>query len=341
MSPPLRRRLTRRRRGAALLVALAALAVVTVAAGGAVRGAADASLRSRRAAFDLRAEAFFEDARPLALAWLRAEAARPARARDGFELVLSLPIGPAGSERAQIRVIDLSGRLHLGQIATTARAGLPEPLRTIDPEAAWATARSDAEAGATPESLAEQAARISGAAHSVAAFPRARASDGTGSNAAVVAEWLTAHGSGALNVNSAPPPLLRAALAGRDASATQAALAARRRGEPVPAAAIALLTTEGGGQSVSGGGGGGLCRLAANSDAYGFLVSVEDGGLRRRWWIVAVAAHGGEQAATPFRRPWPEKPQTKEHADASEDDDRGRVSGAPGWAIVEARPIDP
>jgi hypothetical protein len=118
-------------------------------------------------------------------------------------------------------------------------------------------------------------------------FPRSKLASGD-SDAAVL--WITTRGAEpfALNVDSAPIPLLEAALTGRDPGAAARALAARREGLRVPPEVVATL---------SGSGTANATPLTSASNAAGFIVTIrrvgeghpeaesESGG--QRFWLVA------------------------------------------------------
>lgn len=289
------------RRGAALLVALVCLSVVSLAGVSLLRLAFDASMTARRDAAVREAETLAADAEHAVLAWLAAGGGGGGFGgipdgveRSGFVRIASVS---DGALTLTLDAIDLSGRLHASHLRghPRLRAALPLAYQGLDDASLQrlaTTARPAARAGraaaaADPALLLREVVAMTGRADA-REFPPLGEVTAAGSLGDSACEWLTTRGGAphALNVNTAPLPLLEAALAGRDPAAAARALAARQEGKPVPPDALAALAR------ARGRSGEAIVPLTASSSAAGFLVTVRVPSTTTRWWIVAEPAPG-------------------------------------------------
>lgn len=301
----------RGRRGAALLLALLVIVALSLAGVGAMRRSANGALSAAQDRFDEQSRWLARDAETLALRWLeRLDRSRDPLVGDGVHEIMSVK---RDGVAVRIGAIDLSGLLRVDLLGSFAATGLPEPIRSMRLE--------PRPADALPwlyEELAERA-------HAgVRAFPDRTWNNGDGLPAPAVALWVTARGSGAVNVHTAPQELLRAILRGGgrggDMNAAQEALLARSRGLPVPQDALARLSvrpTEPSGRAREPG-------LTSVSDHFGFLVEISERGRSARWWLVAERTS----------RPHETHREVSAFGAALSEERRG-------WAIVEARRIAP
>lgn len=324
------------RRGAALLIAVVAVSIVTVGTVGALRSSASGLAASGGAVFEAQAEALARDLEPIALALLTEKGdALFASAPDPSGLVEVLRDGRGGMA-IMVQALDLSGRLHIAHLRSFAGDGLPEPLQAL---------RASAPRSAGPSSAGGTLSQTFSAAGGGADLSRVtewpahavrRRSDRDPTSAAM---WLTEHGSGALNIATAPIELVRAALRGRgrDPGAARQVLLARERGEQVPADAVAGLNARPG----AGGLGERLVELTTTSDAVALVISVESGGRLARWAIVVEAGGAPRRRdanADTYRRPLP---TFREGADPPPEQARKRpaASSTGRWSVVERRRI--
>lgn len=328
------------RRGAALLIALVAVSIVTVGTVGALRSSASGLAASGGAVLEAQAEALARDLEPIALALLTEKGdALFASAPDPSGLVEVLRYGRGGVDVA-VQALDLSGRLHIAHLRSSAGDGLPEPLqalrasapRSVEPSSAGVTLigalSAAAEAGADLSNLSEWPAH--------AARPQ---SEGDPTPAAM---WLTERGSGALNIATAPLELVRPALSGRgrDPGAARQVLLARERRQPVPTDAVARLNA----RPQSGGMSERLVPLTTTSDAVALVISVESGGRLARW-VIVVETDGGPRRrggdVVTYRRPLPTFCEPTDPApDQAGKRQRPAASSTGRWSVVERRRID-
>ncbi len=280
------------RRGAAMLIALMVLAAMTSLGAAALRSAAGALAEARSLADGAESARLVNDLAPVLLEWL---------AQD--DLAILAPnrsvVDPGHAPRwplvfstsrdrleVQVRAIDLSGRLRIDMMESFARLGLPESLQTLD--------LPEHELPPPYEQLAREAVKASPGSD-VRGFP----AEDDGEAAVSIADWLTVRGSGALNVNTAPAPLLKAALAGAPPDAVRRLMALRRTDAPATSELLHRLRGPSHDRAVK------RVPLTDQSDAVGFMISVRHGGALRRWWIAAErdgAGLGGEWRIVEQRR---------------------------------------
>lgn len=327
------------RRGAALLIALVAVSIVSVGTVGALRSSASGLAASGGAVFEAQAEALARDVEPIALALLTEKGdALFASAPDPSGLVEVLRDG-RGGVGITVQALDLSGRLHIAHVRSFAGDGLPEPLQALMASAPRSAGPSSA---GVPLSETLSAAAGAGAdLSSVTEWPAHAPRLHPEGDPTPVAMWLTEHGSGALNIATAPIELVRAALRGRgrDPGAARQVLLARERGDQVPADAVAKLNA----RPQAGGIGERFVPLATTSDAVALVITVESGGRVARWAIVVEAGakpRRGAGDAVTYRRPLP---AFRELTDPASDQAGKRQRSAalsPGrWSVVERRRI--
>lgn len=307
---PLRISWSSSRRGAALLLALLVVVSLSLAGAGAMRRASTGALRASQARFDEQARWLARDAEALALGWLEhRERSDEALVGHGVHEALG-----AAHEGLSIRMgaIDLTGLLRVDLLESFAAVGLPEAVRAI---------RLEPQPADAPPWLHEELESLAlrdRPGESVRAFPDTLWTDEDG--VVSLALWLTTRGSGAINVNTAPPELLRAALRGQEIGAAREALDARARGLSVPPGALARLSA---GRAL----GSNTTRepaLTSSTQHVGFLVEIAERGRLARWWLVAER---GDRPPPVHREALP--------GDASPSAERA------AWMIVESRRIDP
>lgn len=268
------------RRGAALLLALAALVAVTTLGAAALRAATTARLVGVADRDAAEAAQLVHDLEPALLLWLGAGAIN--EHPDWAPVFASV----RGSVGVTVHAVDLSGRLRIDRLGTFAAMGLPQALRAADLDGLLKRP------AATPALVEEVAI-----AARCDAFPISSAR-GPALDPAI---WLTAYGDGALNVRTAPLPLLEAALRGADPSAARQLLVARQTGEPIPPAVLASIQ-----RRTAAGDADRLVALSAGSTAAAFLVTIEHGRVARRWWLVAELGdpRGIEESRRRARPQW-------------------------------------
>ena len=150
---------------------------------------------------------------PIIRAWLH-DPANPADTLDDWTTVLD---AEQSGMRVAVRAIDCSGRLRLDLLDSAAARGLPSELKNLDAVATKDLTRTD------PILLN----MVSGVPYDLPTMHDTEPSD-------TAAHWLTPFGSGALNLNTAPMPLLTAALVGLDPRASRQILQARQTSSPIP-----------------------------------------------------------------------------------------------------------
>jgi len=281
----------RTRSGVALLMALVALVLLTSTAVP-LLVIAQSSSAARLGASDAQDARFMvQSLQPLLVSWSRGHA-NEANA-PFFEEIYRAQLGDTS---VTVRAIDLSGRLHVSALRTFAAGAVPESVRAVmrfDPEQNSARANQRGQRALRPllEEFVDADARVS-------LFP---GSSGTAALSTSVVEWVSAHGDPAsrervaLNVNGAPIALLRAALRGRDPSDAAEALALRQRGERIPDDLANRLQASSDNASLK------RIPLRSTSEAFGFLISVENGKRSSRYWLVAEPTTGS-WACTERRR---------------------------------------
>ncbi|MCB9848561.1 MAG: hypothetical protein H6814_09120 [Phycisphaeraceae bacterium] len=264
------------RRGVALLIALLVLVTVSTLTVGAIRAAFDGSAEVNQMLQLRQVDSLVDDLAPPLLEWA-------ARDADGWIASQDDPSGwapvfQAESDGLMVRVhaIDCSGRLRVDRLGTFAGLGLPSEIQRLRVGHVSAPEFGDLK---NLRPLLESFAGSLASPHVVAAFP-GWFGEAPPHDRAVLVEWVTTHGDGALNVATAPLPLLQAALRGLDPAAVREILRRRRDGEPIPRSLI--QTPDRDEQS-----GAKRVRLTTSSSAIGFMISAESRGVRLRWWVVA------------------------------------------------------
>jgi len=271
------------RRGVALLVALIVVMSVSTLAVGLLQRSLNGTTESEFLLRSTRARLLADDLTPMLLEWAAAETDNVFRDADAPESWVSVFESNAGEVSIQVHAIDCSGRLHTDRLDTFARLGLPSQLQRLRHASVRAPGFKDAP---NLQPLLETYASELTNQQPIAIFPDLF-DQATQADQPVLTRWITTHGDGALNVNTAPVPLLQAALRGLDPSTAREILALRKAGEAVPAS---LIQTRSGDTNDSSK----QLRLTTTSSAVGFIVTVSDRSSRHRWWIVAERLAGSQ-----------------------------------------------
>ncbi len=312
--------MARHRAGVALLLVLIMLPIMMISAVAALSTARSASTASDRAVSFEQARVLIADLDPMLVEWVDRHADTPPSGGGEGEPPVdpsglrSLYVGgPTPDEASEsptlalhVEALDLSGRLHVRHHGSFARLGLPPRLMEVCERVAPHTPPSRSTPGELPPPTLDHVLdRAASPLHeSVAVYPPAIDNP----ERVVAAMWLTTLGAGALNLNTAPIPLLEAALQGADGALRAQAVAARRAGEVIaPAIARQLIRDRATRIERHGGGtgetSGGLVPLTDRSDAYAFLITVEAGVARHRWWLTYERRRGdGGEAWRPIER---------------------------------------
>ena len=275
-------------RGVALLVALIALAMVATLAVGALQRSVNGSTASRVMSGSRQAARLVDDCTPVLLGWAATEAAGVIAQVEDPSRWIPVFDSHEVKTRVQIHAIDCSGRLRTDRLDTFARLGLPAGLQRLNNAAITVPLFREA-SGLRPLLETYAAALSDRAAINVFSDPTSEY-DPVGQD--YLADWITTHGGGALNVNTAPIQLLRAALLGLDPADARKVLESRQAGEPVPASLLRSLDDNRTDDTRR-------LRLSTTSDAYGFLVTIAEGSARQRWWIVAERSTSSRSGSTP------------------------------------------
>lgn len=280
-------------RGFALLLALAALSVVGTLGAGALIRAQDAVSTVQFSLADVQSRLALDSAEGILVQWIADSDSSFASMQwpaDGFAGVLK-----SGNGELSITVdaIDLSGRLHAARLESFAMRGLPSKLQSIDALEARRLVESlrHEELAPTLEQIAAMRSTFS-----PDAFIRVFPLEASTLNEPALCQWLTTQGSGALNLHSAPPALLRAALHGLNPTQARRAVAARQSGERVEDAVASALIAERNRTSARSGRASRHIPLTTTSSAIGFLIRVEQAGRVERWWLAAEPTPNQEAA---------------------------------------------
>lgn len=276
------------RRGVALLLVLAVLVCAVAAAAGAARVSIATRAGARVSESAREADTWMIGAAGAIDRFLRVESAR-------------VVLGP-GVREPELRVLEDRVRVRgrwveirvtaydqCGMVPWTQMQGDSGLCEALDPVAVSVLGGGAARTGPRELDLLPSMARQEG----LAVFPGGAAAESTGRLAlgATVATHNPDPGSlslaaqptgGLINVNTAPAPLLRSALAPADRGQLSEILAARARGE-----AATLPPAHPG--SIGRGDPRRIhpsIRLVGQSDAWSFRVDVAVGGVRRSWWLV-------------------------------------------------------
>jgi len=270
------------RRGVALLMALVALVLLTSTAVPLLVVAHSASSARLDSSNALESRHMVEGLQPLLIDWARGHAA--GANAPFFEEIYQERFGDS---RVTIRAIDLSGRLHVSALGTFAAGAVPEPVRlALSADYDEKTARAEQQDKPRLRPFLDE---FFDAGSRDALFPDSPSAE---SRSVSMAEWVTSHGEPSrrkpvsLNVNGAPVALLRAALSGRDPSDAASALALRQRGETIPDDLVARLGQSADRDSIK------RASLRSTSEAFGFLINVENGRQSARYWLVAEPING-------------------------------------------------
>jgi len=295
-----------------MVLALAALMLVSTLGVGLLRAAANRSMASRHALNEAHAALVSERIEREILHWLETSPDAPRMiARPGWTL-----LHEHHSEMlvVHIHALDLTGRLHVGCFATDAAAGLPDPLRSALRDGALPPAARPAARDRTPTSpLLEECLDVSVLALRPPwrLFP-SRADVIAGTSDEVASHWVTGYGEGALNIHSAPIPLLDAALIGHGVARRdrEEAIALRQEGYPIPRSlANRIISSRRPFEQHPG-----AVPLTDRCRAMALLITVRGRGADRAWWIAVE------------HRAAPRAPRRSAHRQ-------------PAWHIVERRRI--
>lgn len=278
------------RRGAALLVVLAILVVVVTACAALARFAATSALAHRTHARAMRASDLLHAAEAPITRWLERDshkAVLPPDARVPAIAVLSDAwIAGEQEQSLTITAFDQMGMVPLAH----ARGG--SPLRHALPaEAAVAALLESASPGldqAERESPVFPVA-IDAVPMSFGGAPSIQCESAPSSPSVALGALLATHNppdlgrrrAGSINVNTAPLPLLEAAMRRAGQGGLDRIVAARERGQPapVPAAAGRSRQTD--------------LELVGVSTVWSFRIDARVGPLRRSWWSVYVRTPAG------------------------------------------------
>ena len=270
------------RRGFALVLALLALSVVGSICVGALLRARAATTTVSFSISEIQSELVLEGLSTAIRQWLEDSETDlstvnwPARGR--------IQILNHESENLSISVeaIDLSGRLHVSRLQTFAMRGLPSDLQSIDPVQSRRIAASLQRNNLAP--TLEQIVALGSTLvldAPLAVFPLSEEVP-EGSTAC---EWLTTLGPGDLNVHSAPPELLRAAVHGLNPTLSRRAVESRQRGTRVDDDVASALVTERNRATSRSSQNSRHVPLTTKSSALGFLISITHSGRIERWWV--------------------------------------------------------
>lgn len=181
--------------------------------------------------------------------------------------------------------IDLAGRAHVRHAGAFAADAIPVSIaNAIDREAVDRAierrASQQQEPSPLPPPLLESLLRRG---TPVANFPSDP--DQKTESETALTTWWTTHGSGSLNIATAPLPILEAALLGLDPLHTSAVLDARRAGQPPPATSTAALI-QARSRQIADEDATRLIPLTDRSDAVGVLVETTFASHINRTWFV-------------------------------------------------------
>lgn len=264
------------RRGVALLVALIAVVTVSTLAVGALQRSVNGSTEAELLLRSKQARLLVEDFTPQLLEWAAEDGSDVINASDDPAGWVPIFESDSGALKVRIHAIDCCGRLHIDRIDTFARLGLPHEIQRLSSSNGLKPKFRDAP---DLQPLLETLASSLSGQERISTFPDP-ARSGDLAETIYLADWITTQGDGALNVNTAPIPLLRAALRGLDPEAARSILGLRESGEPIPAALIRSTDRD---QKDSAK----RVPLTTTSSAIGFIVTTTELSSRHRWWIVA------------------------------------------------------
>ncbi len=264
------------RRGIALLVSLVVVMSVSTLAVGLLQQAQSGSTASEFNTRSTQARLLVTDLTPRLLEWAAAETDSVFRAADDPSGWVPVFETDTGSLAIRIDAIDCSGRLRIDRLSTFARMGLPAPLQQLQVnQIREPNFKETKELRPLLESFANHTPDRS----AIEAFSKSHTSTAQ-PGTIVLADWVTTHGSGALNITTAPLPLLKAALRSQDPSSAREILALRESGGPIPPSLIQQSSNSASDSSKR-------LTLTTTSSAVGFILTVTDHGSEQRWWIVA------------------------------------------------------
>lgn len=279
---------TQHRRGVALLLALLAVSLLSVTGVGLVRTATNHAVSSDLTTERAQAESLLMDIAAMFPSLMTSDDTRPAGEIQPGEAVRVLD---RRIEHLHVWVDrhDLSGRLHLSQVSTFAAQGLPSALDGLGA----AINKQERTQEETQSMTLEQIIALLPAHDQVGV----RAFTGHESDAVVLSDWVTPHGDGTLNIQTAPIALLRAALQGLDPTAANDAIAHRLRGEAIPASLARQLITERRRRATPTGSTRAI-PLSTNTRAVAFHVTIEQQSTIEQWWIVLEPRDDKSEPAT-------------------------------------------
>jgi hypothetical protein len=267
------------RRGIALLLALATLVLVLAGMAASLAALHGARQSAWSSSVDAHLLAGLRQGELLATAWLTAngDAVVLPPEGGGIPLVDDRFLLPEGSGRLTVVAYDGCAGLPVGlaQRGDALRLSLSGPLLDLDiPASEPAVASRLLDSLALPDGLSRYPQPGLGAGRPwrdgpAQATPGATRQPAGGTS---LAEAISFHSDGGINLNTAPAPLLRAAYARLGLPGVEALLERRRMLQPTTPPSAALRVD-------------GL-RLLAASECWQMLIRVEWQGVARTWWVV-------------------------------------------------------
>ncbi len=281
------------RRAAALLLALAAVTLVPVIALGAARSASRARVGTGDAAAVASARDTARSLVSLLLEWASAHEAAPPEERVYSADLTTIFDLSEGRMRIAVKALDLSGRLHTDYLGGDLRSALPAELSLLGPTDFLvpdtpARARQRARRSAIPLYTSPLDELLIGS--EINTLPPLRGERGWASY------WLTTAGTGALNLRSAPRAYLDILMEGADPSVARAL--ERDGGAVSPDLARRIIDAARSSNTNSGSDGDSL-PLTERSSAWGFVITINEGPIAARWWLVAEPAQPGRTNRSP------------------------------------------
>lgn len=272
----------RSRRGFALVLALLALSVVGSVCVGALLRARAATTTVSFSISDLQSELVLEGLSDAIRQWLEDSEADLSMIDWPTHGRIQILNHESANLSISVEVIDLSGRLHVSRLETFAMRGLPTNLQSIDSVKSRRIVASLQRDNLKP--TIEQIVALGStpdADKTLAVFPL---SEDEPKNS-TACEWLTTLGAGDLNVHSAPPELLRAALHGLNPTLSRRAVESRQRGARVDDDVASALVSERNRTTFRSSQNSRHVPLTTKSSALGFLISITQSGRIERWWF--------------------------------------------------------
>ena len=264
------------RRGIALVLSLMALSLLSVTGLGLLQTATNHVINADLVVEHAQVEALLNDLVTLAPVLVSAEDVRAPdeRSLDGSVRVIDQQVG---STHVRVDRLDLSGRLYVSMLRSFAADGLPRPLNDLGPRLATRSGDSRPAQDWTLDELADVLDPLQ--QQLVRPFPVTPEA-----GQVTLADWVTPHGDGSLNIQSAPIPLLRAALHGLDPTASTMAISARLHGEEIPDEIARQLIVER--RRLVSPTGSRAIPLATDARALAFHITISQQTTCEQWWIV-------------------------------------------------------